>query len=125
MMTISSVFLAPLQGLLSTFQSERHYNDKKKDEALIAIRHALLETQKHIEISKGRISRETEYQIAQLWGEASVKARHASKELSRRLHDKSKYWADTIEWSREEVLGKQIDFDSIEQDLNKLLGSPK
>ncbi len=121
MNVVASVFLAPLQKLLNTLQSERHYKDKKKDEALIAIKNALLETKKYIELSQGNEDRKSEYRLAQLWGEASVKARHASKRLAMRLHDKSKYWSDTIEWSREEVLEKQFDFDSIEQSISQLL----
>lgn len=118
---IASIFLAPLQGLLNTFQSERHYKDGKKDEALHAIHKALLETKKYIELSKGNEDRDTEYKLAQLWAEASVKSRYASEELMERLQDKSKYWADTIEWSREEVLSKKIDFESIEKQINALL----
>ncbi|WP_369160805.1 hypothetical protein [Candidatus Thiodiazotropha sp. LNASS1] len=120
---IASVFLAPLQGLLSTFQSERHYKDNKKDEALHAIHAALLETKKYIELSDGVEDREKEYQLAQLWAEASVKSRYASEELMMRLQDKSKYWSDTIEWSRDEILAKKIDFESIENQINELLGN--
>jgi hypothetical protein len=35
---IASVFLAPLQGLITTFQTERHYKNAKTDEALLAIK---------------------------------------------------------------------------------------
>lgn len=118
---MASVFLGPLQGLLNTFQSERHYKDKKKDDALIAIQKALLETKKYVELSGSVDDRAKEYELAQLWVEASIKARHASKELMRRLHDKSKYWADTIEWSSDEILDRRIDFLSIENQLDELL----
>jgi hypothetical protein len=50
-----------------------------------------------------------------------VKARHASEELAIQLEDKSKYWSDNIEWSREEILGKKIDFPSIEKQIDELL----
>lgn len=59
--------------------------------------------------------------MAQLWSDASVKARHASEELAIQLEDKSKYWSDNIEWSREEILGKKIDFPSIEKQIDELL----
>lgn len=107
---IPSIFLGPLQGLLNTFQSERHYKDDRKDEALHAIHKALLETKKYIELSNDIEDRETEYELAQMWADASIKSRYASEELAQRLQDKSKYWADTIEWSREEILAKNIDF---------------
>jgi len=118
---IASIFLGPLQGLLNTFQSERHYKDDKKDEALHAIHTALLETKKYIELSNGVENREKEYELAQLWADASVKSRYASEELMERLRDKSKYWADTIEWSRDEIIEKNIDFESIEKQLDELL----
>ncbi len=121
MNVIASVFLAPLQGLLNTLQTERHYQDDKKDEALLAIQKALLETKKYIEISGGDEDRIKEYELAELWSSASIKSRHASEELAARLNDKSRYWSDNIVWSREEVLEKEIDFPSIEKQLNNLL----
>ena len=56
-----------------------------------------------------------------MWTDASVKFRYASEELMQRLQDKSKYWTDTIEWSRYEVLAKKIDFMTIENQINELL----
>ncbi len=118
---IASVFLAPLQGLLNTLQSERHYQDDKKDEALLAIQKALLESKKYAETSNGVVDREKEYAIAQLWADASVKSRYASEGLAQRLQDKSKYWSDTIEWSQAEVIDKGIEFSAIEKQIDDLL----
>lgn len=59
--------------------------------------------------------------MAQLWSDASVKARHASEELAIQLEDKSKYWSDNIEWSREEIIDKKNDFPSIEKQIDELL----
>ncbi len=81
-----------------------------------------METKKHIELSGGVENREKEFELAELWAAASVKARHASEELSMRLNDKSKYWWDTIVWSQEQVEEKEIDFPSIEKQLDELLG---
>lgn len=118
---IASLFLTPLQGLLNTFQTERHYQDRKKDEALRAIQEALLETKKYIELSAGNENREREFDLAKLWADAAVKARHASEELAIRLNDKSKYWSQDFCWSEEEVLDKGIDFPTIEKQLDELL----
>ena len=125
MTDLASVFLAPLQGLLSTFQSERHYQDDKKDEALLAIQSALVKTKQYTENADFEkcFDRNKEFEIAELWANASVKARHASSELASRLNDKSKYWQSKIEWSREEVLGKQIDFESLEKTVTEMLTS--
>ena len=120
-----SVLLAPLQNLLNTFQSERHYKDDKKDAALSAINEALLETKRYIEESDGKdgFDRKREFALAKLWGDAAVKARYANAEMASRLHDKSLYWSEQLKWSREEVLAKKIDFESLHNTLNELMTS--
>ena len=53
------------------------------DETLTAIIVALLQTRRHIEQSDGVkcFDRGQEYELARLWKEASVRARHVKKEL--------------------------------------------
>lgn len=114
-----TVFLAPLQGLLDTFQKERHYQDDKREEALKAIQKAFIETKKHVELSPE--NRNNEYELAHLWSEASSKIRYLNEELANRLNDKSKYWQDEFAWSEDLVLEKKIDFDSIENQIVALL----
>jgi len=118
-----SVLIKPLMGLLDTFRAERHYKDDKKEEALLAINKALIETRLYLEASKGEkcYDREKEGKLAHLWAEASIKSKNANRELVGRLHDKSLYWTDQLKWSREEVLDRGIDLDSIQEQLNKLL----
>ncbi len=118
-----SVLFGPLQALLAKFQSERHYTDDKRDAALLAINKALIETKRYIETSEDahRFDRDQEYAIAQLWAEAATKARYASAELATRLQNKSLYWSEELKWSREEVLSKQIDIDSIQDEVLSLL----
>jgi hypothetical protein len=115
-----SVLLSPLQSLLNTFQSERHYRDDRKDAALLAINKALIETKRYMETC-GSIDREREYNLAQLWAEAAAKARYSSAALAERFQNKSLYWTEELKWSREEVLSKQIDFDSIQEQVVQLL----
>ena len=114
-----TVFLAPLQKLLDSFQKERHYQDDKREEALKAIQKALIETKKHIELSPE--NRENEFNLAHLWADASSKIRYANADLADRLNDKSKYWQDDFAWSNEVVMEKQIDFNSIEKQIESLL----
>ena len=111
--------LAPLQKVLNTFQKERHYQDKKKEDALKAIQKALIETKRYVELSE--YNRETEYDLAQLWADAATMVMYANKELAERLNDKSKYWQDDFAWSNEVIMEKQIDFDSIEKQIESLL----
>jgi hypothetical protein len=121
----ASIFLAPLQNLLSTFQTERHYLDNKTDNALVAMQTALIKTKEYLEESKGEkcFDRGQEYELSRLWAEAAVKARHASSELSARLNDKSLYWSDQFEWSAEEVRSRGIELNSLEEQIRKLLSS--
>ena len=119
----ASVFFAPLQGLLSYFQQDRHYRDDKKDAALLAIQTALIETRKYVEESGGDkcFDRDKEFRLSTLWAEAAIKARHVSNEMAQRLNDKSMYWSDQFEWSHEEVSSRQIDLDSIQDQVSALL----
>lgn len=116
-----SVFLGPLQNLLNAFQKERHYQDTKREEALKAIQKALIESKKHLELSPD--NRENEFNLAYLWAEASTKIRYANADLANRLNDKSKYWQDDFTWSDDIVLKKQIDFESIEKQIELLLNN--
>lgn len=115
--------ISPLQKLLDTFQRERHYKDQKKDEALLAIQHALIETRRYIEESGGVKceDREREYELSQLWAQASVKARHASSALAVRLNDKSMYWADELQWSQADVEKRGIELAEIQKQISVLL----
>src|SRR5713226_1223798 len=103
-----SVLFGPLQDLLGKFQSERHYTDEKRDSALLAINKALIETKRYIEVSESAHSfdRNQEYALA---------------ELAERLQNKSLYWSEEFKWSREEVLSRQIDIDSIHDEVLALL----
>jgi hypothetical protein len=118
-----SSLLGPLQNLLGTFQVERHYQDEKKDTALLAINTALIETKKYIEESdaNGSIDRAREYQLSQLWADAAAKARYANADLATRMQDKSLYWSDNLEWPEDAILDKGIDIDSIQKTVKDLL----
>jgi hypothetical protein len=118
-----SVLFGPLRSLLGAFQSERHYKDEKKDAALLAINQALIETKRYIEKSdsKNLFDRDEEYKLAHLWAEAATKARYASSQLAERLQNKALYWSEELKWSSEEVLSKQIDIDSIQEQVLDLL----
>lgn len=118
-----SLFIEPLQNLLSWMQKERHLKDQRIDEALVAINSAMLATKKYIEQSGGVKchDRQLEYELAQMWSNAAIKARHASQELAARLQDKSAYWSDQFEWSTDEVFERQIDLGGLQQQVRDLL----
>lgn len=118
-----SVLFSPLQSLLGTLQSERHYQDDKMDAALAAINKALIQTKQYIEKSEGTncTDRAEEYNLSQLWSDPAAKARYASKAFAERLQNKSLYWSEDLKWSRHEVLSKEIDIDSIQEQVQVLL----
>ncbi|RRC97696.1 hypothetical protein EHS89_16070 [Amphritea balenae] len=120
---IAEIFLGPLQGLLSTLQSERHYKDKNTDEALLAIKSALLQTKKHIELGGHERDRAKEYELAELWSEASIKARRANIPFADALNEKSRYWEDQEVWEEDQAIAKGIKFSQIEGQLDELLSS--
>jgi hypothetical protein len=118
---IADIFLSPLQGFLSTLQNERHYKDKNIDDALIAIQRALIETQRHVELSGPERDRDKEYDLALLWREASIKARRAKIPFAKALSDKSDYWQDQEIWKEDQIVAKGIKFDQINAQINELL----
>ena len=118
-----SVLLGPLQKLLDSFIAERHYKDEKKDLVLAAINKALLETKKYQEQTGGgkNTDREREFELAGLWADAATKARYANNEIAMRLQDKSLFWSEDLKWSRDEVLARKIDLDSMQSIVAELL----
>lgn len=119
----ASVLLGPLQNLLGYFQRERQYKSDKKDAALSAINNALTETLKYLERGGAEkcLDRMEELRLSNLWKDAAIKARHVSEEMAMRLNDKSLYWADSLEWSREEVVRRRIDIQSVQSGFSALL----
>lgn len=118
-----TVFLEPLQSLLAWFQKNRSVKDEQKTLALNAMNKALIATRKYIEAkgTDGTADRTREFELAELWADAATKARHASGELAARLNDKSQYWSESLKWSREEVLLKRIDLESVQHEVKQLL----
>jgi hypothetical protein len=119
----ASVFLGPLQNLLGYFQRERQFKSEKKDAALSAINNALTETLKYLERGGAEkcFDRMEELRLANLWRDAAIKVRHVSAEMATQLNDKSLYWADHLEWSRDEVVQRKIDIHSIQSGFRALL----
>ncbi len=125
MVVEASALLGSLQNLLGWFQKNRQHHDAQKDAALEAINKALFASMIYSEEQKESQTpdRHREFEIAELWANAAAKVRHASKDLSIRLQDKSVYWSNNIKWSREEILLKRIDFEAIQHEIATLLRS--
>ena len=118
-----TVFLGPLQSLLAWLQKNRGVKDEQRTIALHAMNKALTATKKYIEFMgvNGPADREREFELAELWAAAATNARHASGALAERLNDKSLYWAEPLKWSKEEVLLKKIDIESVQAEVKRLL----
>lgn len=114
------ILLSPLQSILDTFQSKKHYQNKNVDSTLLSIKKALLETKKYIETSNETRDRNKEYELSELWVEASIKAKRAKMDWII-LDKKSKYWEDSNIWSKKRVLDNGIDIPSMEKQIDILL----
>ena len=122
-----TVFLGPLQNLLAWFQKHKGVKNEQKDLALHAMNKALVATKRYLEEkgAEGPTDRSREFGLAELWADAATKARHASGDLAAKLNDKSQYWSEPLKWSREEVLLKRIDLESLQHEARQLLMSDR
>lgn len=123
MSATASLLLNSLHSLLAWFQKNRMHTDAQTDEALDAINKALIASMKYVEEGRSAAApdRAREFELAELWATASARVRYVSQELATRLHDKSVYWRQMMKWSRDEVLNRRIDFESVQQEFQKLL----
>lgn len=121
----ATILLGPLQNLLGWFQKNRQFKDAQTDAALEAINKALYASMRYAEVQRNadQPDRQREFELAELWGQAAAKVRHASLELAERLQDKSVYWSSNVKWSREEVLLRRIDFEAVQHEIKLLLKS--
>ena len=119
----ADALLGPLKSLLDWAQKNRMHRDQQIDAALSSVNRALHASMRYVEEQRnsGAPNRERELELAEMWSDAAAKARYASKELTARLQDKSVYWRKEFKWSREEVLARKIDFESVEQSFKELL----
>lgn len=111
---------------MNTFNEIGNTRTSKKDEALRALQSAITLTLQYIENSKTIkcADRNTEYTLSQAWSDAAIKVRYVSKDLAVRLQAKADYWADQLEWSKEEVMTKGIDLQKIREEFRQLIANP-
>lgn len=112
-----------LTELLKYFQDERHYKTNKKDEALKAINKAVQKTRKYIRKTESGDPEdvEKEMELSTLWSEAAIHARYFSKQLAQKCYIKGGYWSDPDTWNFDQIRGKGITLEHIENELKKLL----
>lgn len=118
-----SVFLSPLQNILSYFQKDAQFKSAQKDAAIAAVSAAINATLKYIEESGGHkcFDRDVEFELSSLWSDAAIKVRHVSRGFSHRLNEKADYWVDKLEWSPDEVMERKIRLVEIRQEYRDLL----
>ena len=101
-------------------------NERKEEEALNALLHALNETMIYlgrINAQPGSAYRETEEQIARLWKNAAIKVRPYNKELATRCNAKGLYWGNPSYFTDEEIKKMKISITDIQEYANKALKS--
>jgi hypothetical protein len=116
--------LGAIPMLLGMFRDERRYNKELTDKALAAINEAIVATRQYEAKSNNlqERDREVEARIAGLWSEAAIATRHVNEEFAMRLNDKSLYWFNDFYWTPEEVIERQIDWNSIHRQVTELMG---
>lgn len=101
-------------------------NDRKEEEALNTLLHALNETMIYL----GRINaqpdaayRETEEEISRLWKDAAIKVRPYNHELATRCNAKGLYWGNPSYFEDEEIAKMKISITDIQGYADKALKS--
>jgi hypothetical protein len=104
-MALSAV-LAPLQGLLNYFQTERHHltqeRNEQKDQALADLNAALVATTQYLQ--RGRTSSEVETELSERWSRAARSCRHFDNNLAQQLQLKSFWWGDHASVQQSELI---------------------
>ncbi|MDK9685476.1 hypothetical protein [Pseudoalteromonas shioyasakiensis] len=96
---------------------------KARKEALEAILEAITMTRKYIAILPEGFSREQELELARYWGKAEICC-SLSIDMERPFNeacDKAVYWASELKMTKEELVEKGLDLNSVEKNYHILL----
>ena len=124
------MYAEALIELLDMFRGERRYNKQLRDAALEAITEAVVATRtyearvrrKESEIPNQEYrDREQEVRIGGLWQQAAIKTADVSPDFAHVLFDKALYSFREFEWTAQEVIEREIDWDSIERKIRELI----
>lgn len=119
--TWTSIFQTILQAL-SLFPRDKMERTKAQEEALIALSEAYHATHKYYsDIKTGQRDRQREWDIADKWYHVSVLLKKYDRDLSRRLHLKSRFWHDGMTWSNEQIREAGIGLEGVWAEVNVLL----
>ena len=108
-------------GLLRQGQKER---SAKTDAALAALYKALNKTKPYLELraNGGARDRDREFEIAEVWHEASIPLREIDKDLAKRCFIKGGYWLEPETWDDATIKRKGIAFSQVLSATEELLG---
>ena len=117
--TLFDKLLAGL-GLLREGQKTR---SAKTDAALAALYKALNQTKPYLELraSGGERNRQREFEIAQIWHDASIPLREIDPKLAERCFIKGGYWMEPETWDDITIKQKGIAFAQVFESTRELL----
>ncbi|MFT5669061.1 MAG: hypothetical protein ACI9DK_003272 [Vicingaceae bacterium] len=113
-------FVKTLQGLLTTFQNERHKREALEREAIGAIFTAFIATKEYCELSTCVEDRNKVYKLAKLWAEASAKSRMVFPEWEFDAGQKAILMCNEIQWNEDCAKEKGVDLNDLEEQINEL-----
>jgi hypothetical protein len=107
-------------GLLREGKKQR---TEKTEQALRALYVALTETKAYISDRESgkRRNRRREYQLAQLWQNASIPLRVIDKEFALRCFAKGNYWMEPEAWDKKRIEDTGIAIDAVLNETRGLL----
>lgn len=104
-------------GLVKAGELQRN---KEIDSALSAIHKALIETQSYLRRKNSR-NTDKEYQLSELWYQASIPLRHVDKELANICNLKGGYWSNPDAWNELRAGKYEIALNNVEEKIRELL----
>ena len=113
-------FTKTLQGLLTTFQNERHKKEALEREAINAIYCAFIATKEYCAERSDNNDRTKVYDLSKLWAEASAKSRTVFPQWEVEAGDKAILMCSDILWNYDFAKEKGLDLASLEEQINEL-----
>ena len=112
-------FISPTTAIFNLLEENR----KLKDGALIVTSNAIYETSLYCRYLELFLKRdlEREAQVAKCWSEAAIQMRHLDKKFASICDNKSEYWINPDNYTKDDVLKLGIGLKSVRQAYRKIL----
>jgi hypothetical protein len=115
-------FLDGVLNLLTLGGQQKLRRNQEYDEALRAIKNALIETKLYLaDYRRTNVeNRETEKMLARLWIDAGVAIRKYDRGFAERCFSKSEYWTNPADWDSTQIREAGIKIERIDEYFRQL-----